>query len=144
MRSVIRFLGLAATILAIALVVPSALASTPHDLHATKDCSEYTGADPELLHHHRCRIRPIPAGTKVWYTGPIVGSSVFVSSETTLDDGHGNTATGYCIDDNRTGLGTCAFWKGTGKLAGFHAIVTVTVDAAGLYHWDGRYYFTGK
>ena len=144
MRSVIRFLGLAATILAIALVVPPALASTPHDLHATKDCSAYTGANPSYCTITVSNLGSIPAGTTVWYTGPIVGSSVFVSSETTLDDGHGNTATGYCIDDNRSGLGTCAFWKGTGKLAGFHAIVTVTVDSAGLYHWDGRYYFTGK
>ena len=119
-------------------------ASSPQDFHITKECSNFAGAVPSYCTITESNVAELPAGTRVWYAGPIVGNSVFVSSTAVLDDGHGNTATGYCIDDNHTGLGTCAFWKGTGKLAGFHAIATVTVDASGLYHWDGRYYFTGK
>lgn len=144
MRSAPRTIVLVATILALVVAVPSALASTPHELHFSKDCSKYAGTIPSYCTITVSNVAAIPVGTKVWYTGPVVTSSVFLSSTTVLKDGHGNTATGYCIDDNRTGAGTCAFWMGTGKLAGFHAIVTVTVDSTGLYHWDGRYYFTGK
>ena len=38
-------------------------------------------------------------------------------------------------------MGLCTFWKGTGTLAGFTSVVDVTIDATGLWHFDGMYYF---
>ncbi|WP_280110101.1 hypothetical protein [Rhizobium sp. CF142] len=35
--------------------------------------------------------------------------------------------------------GTCAFYAGSGTLAGFQAVVKVTVDDKQIYHWDGGY-----
>lgn len=35
--------------------------------------------------------------------------------------------------------GTCAFHAGSGTLAGFQAVVKVTVDDKQIYHWDGGY-----
>jgi hypothetical protein len=140
-----RLLLLAAALLASVAFAPSGVsASTVHAFHSTKDCSRYTGANPSYCTITVSNVTALPRGSKVWYSGPVLSSSSFVASVMTLKAGTGNTATGYCIDDNRTGLGTCAFWKGTGTLVGFHAIVTVTADAAGLYHWDGKYWFNGR
>ena len=35
--------------------------------------------------------------------------------------------------------GICAFYAGSGTLAGFMAIAQVSVDSAGIWHWDGSY-----
>ena len=48
MRSIFRLLALAATVVALVVVVPSALASSPHTLTITKECSQYTGANPSF------------------------------------------------------------------------------------------------
>jgi hypothetical protein len=37
-------------------------------------------------------------------------------------------------------MGLCTFWQGTGHLAGFTSVVDVTIDTAGLWHFDGMYY----
>jgi len=58
-----------------------------------------------------------------------------------IDAGVGNTATGTCIVDlSGTPLGMCSFLEGSGTLAGFQAIATVTMDASGSWHWDGSYH----
>jgi hypothetical protein len=46
--------------------------------------------------------------------------------------------------DLHTGVGMCTFWKGTGKLAGFHAVIHGSAESATAYHWDGFYYSSGK
>ena len=44
---------------------------------------------------------------------------------------------------NATATGMCTFWAGSGTLAGFNAIVDVTLDPdSGRFHWDGTYLFT--
>ncbi len=65
------------------------------------------------------------------------------SSTTILKTPSGATATGYCLGDNQSGIGMCTFWKGTGTLSGFHALIAVTCSGV-TCKWDGRYYFTGK
>jgi hypothetical protein len=86
----------------------------------------------------------IPSGAKVFYLGPVLGDVTtepnFLSSNALITDGHGNTASGYCIV-LASNLGMCAFREGTGNLTAFHASLNVTVDASGIWHWDGTYLF---
>ncbi len=143
MRSVRDFLAIPATILLLVVLVPSALASTPHTLTIGKECSQFTGKIPSFCTITSSNVTAIPVASKVWYYGPVVGSSVFLSSTAIINDGKGNTATGYCQVDNHTGVGLCMFWKGTGKLTGFHALIHGSGTFAD-YHWDGTYYFSGR
>jgi hypothetical protein len=130
-----------ATAIAVAGLAPAVAASTPHPLHITKDCSQYTGQIPSYCTITASNLPAIPAGTRVWYYGPVISSSVITSSSVVIKAGK-NTATGYCQVDNRTGGGMCTFWKGTGALAGFHALVTVSAESDVVFHWDGRYDFS--
>lgn len=115
--------------------------STPHPVHMIKDCSTYDGTTPSLCIIAESDLGAIPVGTKVWYLGPVLTNSYFLSSNVSLEAG-GGTATGYCIFETKPSIGICTFWKGTGSLARFTAVLDVTVDAAGLWHWDGIYYFS--
>jgi hypothetical protein len=132
-----------ATIVAVSLAVPGVSASTPHALHIVKECSEYTGANPSFCTITASNLSAIPAGTKVWYYGPVNGSSVMWSSITVMKATSAKTATGYCLGDNRSGIGMCTFWKGTGSLRGFHALINVACSGV-VCKWDGTYYFSGK
>jgi hypothetical protein len=89
-------------------------------------------------------VPAIPKGTKVVYTGPVVGSAVFLSSNVTIKASATSTATGYCMVDLHTGVGMCTFWKGTGTLTGFHAVIHGSSASPTAYHWDGFYYSSGK
>ena len=89
-------------------------------------------------------INLILTGSKIWYTGPVLTNSYFLSSNVTLDAAHGNTATGYCMFEASTSKGLCTFWKGTGTLAGFTSVVDVSIDAAGLWRFDGMYYISDQ
>jgi hypothetical protein len=115
--------------------------STPHEAHLTKDCSTYTGVTPSLCTIAASDLDVVPIGTKVWYLGPVLTNTYFLSSNVSLDAGHGNVATGYCIFESKPSTGICTFWKGTGTLTRFTATFDVTIDEQKLWHWDGIYYF---
>ena len=114
--------------------------STPHPVHILKDCSTFDGTPPSLCTIAESDLGAIPVGTKVWYLGPVLTNSYFLSSDVSLE-AVGGTATGYCIFVSKPSTGICTFWEGTGTLARFTAVLDVTRDAAGLWHWDGIYYF---
>ena len=80
----------------------------------------------------------IPEGTVATYSGPVFTNRP--STEVVLVTPNGATATGHCTL-GRTGLGTCTFSRGTGWLAGFHAILKVTTSCDGVVVWEGTYYF---
>ena len=149
MHSTRKLFGVAGTIVALTaaltVFVPSALASTTHTLTIVKNCSgTMTGKVGEYCTIMSSNVPAIPKGSKVVYSGPVVSSSVFLSSTAIIKASPGNTATGYCMVDLRTGVGMCTFWKGTGKLAGFHAVIHGSYESATAYHWDGFYYSAGK
>ena len=149
MRSTRRFLTLAATILALSALTPSVSAqssSTPPDapnaLHATKDCSGFTGLPGSICILTASNLAQIPVGSLYIYYGPELSNPMMLSSAMVLDAGDGNTAFGYCMVDQKAGpSGMCTFWAGTGTLVGFNAVVTVTVDSTGAWHLDGTYLF---
>lgn len=126
---------------ALIVLAPGVSAKPTFPLHAVKDCSTYTGVVPSLCTIAKSDAAVLPVGTRVWYQGPVLTNIYFLSSVTVLDDEAGDTATGYCIYGAEASRGMCSFYAGTGKLDRFHALVDVTIDASGLWHWDGMYYF---
>jgi hypothetical protein len=119
---------------------PSAF-SQSHPLLLTKTC--------DAIDH--CTVitaeaGPIPVGTGAFYTGPLLENRT--TSGIVLTTPSGDTATGHCSLNHKTGLGTCVFTSGTGELAGFHANVKVTSDfvsdPAGVFTWSGTYHFVGR
>ena len=58
--------------------------------------------------------------------------------------GPGNVARGHCTLVFASLPGRCTFSGGTGTFTHFHASVAVSVDATGLWHWEGTYSFTRR
>lgn len=129
----------AGAVLAITSVAPAAPDMQP--LNISKECSQYTGDTPSFCTITESSLAVIPSGTKILYYGPVVSSPYFSSSTAVIAVGNGDTAVGYCVvyDTASPPLGTCAFHAGSGALAGFQAIVKVTVDDKQIWHWDGGY-----
>jgi hypothetical protein len=110
-------------------------------LKISKECSEFTGESPSFCTITESSLAAIPAGTKILYYGPVISSLLFVSTTAVIAVGAGDTALGYCVtyDSASPPSGTCAFHAGSGTLAGFQAVVAVTVDDEQIWHWDGGY-----
>jgi len=142
MRSVRSLLAVATTILAFGVVAQAASAADKmKPLNISKECSQYTGGTPSFCTIKESNLDLIPAGTKIFYYGPVTSSPLFTSSTAVLAVGPGNTAVGYCVvyDTASPPVGTCAFHAGSGTLSGFQAILKVTVDDKQVWHWDGGY-----
>jgi hypothetical protein len=130
----------ASAILTVAAFAQPALAEGMQPLKVSKECSQYSGDVPSFCTITESSLDALPAGTKVLYYGPVAKNPNFSSNNVVLDDGAGNTAAGNCIVYFGGGpAGMCAFYAGSGKLAGFQAIVKVTVDDKQIWHWDGGY-----
>jgi hypothetical protein len=109
-------------------------------LKLAKECSQYSGGIPSFCTITESSLGALPSGTRVLYYGPVTSNPNFSSNDVVLDDGAGNTAAGNCIVDFAgEPAGICAFYAGNGTLAGFQAVVKVSVDEAGLWHWEGSY-----
>ena len=129
----------AVAILALKSEAYSAPAMEP--LKIAKECSQYSGETPSFCTITESNLAAIPKGTKIFYYGPVNGSPLFTSSAVVLAVGPGDSAVGHCVvyDTAKPPLGLCAFNAGSGALAGFQAIVKVTVDDKQLWHWEGGY-----
>lgn len=141
MRNTPLFLLLAGAALGCAIAgQPAAAASALKPLKVAKECSQYTGGVPSFCTITESSLAAIKPGSKILYYGPVTNNAEFSSNNVILDDGAGNTAAGNCIVDFGAGpAGFCAFYGGNGTLAGFQAIVKVTVDAKRIWHWDGGF-----
>jgi hypothetical protein len=139
MRSVRSLAAVTATVLALAVLVPSASAHSPrtHELRATKECSAYTGLAGSYCTFTSSSLAAIKAGSRIFYASPAGTTSL--DSDVVIVVGHRTTATGHCALDFTTGLGKCTFWKGTGELAGFRASVDVSYLGGPDWAWDGTY-----
>ncbi len=132
---------------ALACLSAPAFADTPampatKELHILKECSGYGEPAPTFCQVTQSNVAEIPKGTKIWYWGPDLGINdpVMFATNATIDAGQNNLATGFCMGDQRDmdhQKGMCAYTAGTGTLAGFHALITVTAAATGDVHWDG-------
>ena len=83
---------------------------------------------------------PIPAGSDIYYSGPLLEART--TSRIVVTTPGGDTATGNCSLSYRTFEGTCVLTDGTGALAGLHANLKVFMsDPSGVFTWEGRYHF---
>jgi hypothetical protein len=108
-------------------------------LHATKECSQYTGLAGSFCTFTKSNLAAIKVGSKIFYDQPDGVPTGLLDSNVVLDAGGGNRAVGRCTLDDTTNLGLCAFSDGTGQFAGFHA--RVQVDCTSVCRWDGAYSF---
>ena len=83
---------------------------------------------------------PFPVGTEVNYFGPLLEART--TSRIRVTTPGGATADGHCSVSYKTGTGTCVITSGTGALAGLHANLEVSSDAAFVvFTWEGRYHY---
>lgn len=134
-------LSMLSTVIVLALTSAAPAEPTMQPFKISKECSQYTGETPSFCTIKESNLSAIPVGTKILYYGPVTGSPLFTSSSAVITVGNGDSAVGYCVvyDTASPALGTCAFHAGSGALAGFQAVVKVTVDEKQIWHWDGGY-----
>ena len=114
-------------LVALAVAIPSASASTARNFHVEKDCANLRCVITESSY------RGIAAGSEIRYSVNQDGSlTAVISAE------HG-TATGRCALASLPG--SCVFSSGTGSLTQFHLEVAVTTTDGVTWFWDGSYWF---
>ena len=119
---------------------PAPLAASPRsgDVHATKECSGFTGEAGSFCRITSSTLKAIEVDSRIVYLQPDqVGTSV--GSDVVLDlPGPGNNkAFGHCS----LAVGVCTFSGGTGKFNGFSASVRVSYLGGLDWAWDGTYSF---
>ena len=130
MRSIRHLVVAAGVVLALAIVAPTAGASSDRPFHVAKDCAGLTCVITSSTY------KAIPAGSVINYSENADGSLTAV-----ITGAHG-TATGRCdlAPIFTTGdPGTCVFTTGTGSLTPLHLSVAVTTSDYTTWYWDGAY-----
>jgi hypothetical protein len=144
-RPLVVIAGFVALILALGTGAASISASERNrkhrQLHATKNCKDYTGAAGSFCTITSSSLPEIKVGSKVIYDQAAGIPEGMLDSNIVLDAGDGNRAVGRCTLDLVTRLGLCTFSDGTGELAGFHARVDVSHLGGRDWAWDGTYSF---
>jgi hypothetical protein len=111
-------------------------------LHVTKQCSDppYDGTVGSFCTITSSNIPAIEPGMRVVYLAT-PGSGV-LDSDLALGFGQGSALGHVVLDLTKTPpSGRITFSAGTGKFSRFRADAAVSVDGAGVWHWDGRYRF---
>jgi hypothetical protein len=149
LRSIRLFVAVATGVaLLTVLGASSALAAETKTFTGQKNCGSAVTISPPNPGGY-CLIMKaslkILMGAKVYYThpDPTALAAGVLTSPVTLKATNGSTATGRCTFYFATGTGLCVYSSGTGRLAGFHARLSVgTVDATlGIYSLKGPYWF---
>ena len=121
--------GLAATLPGTAATAPHAVLLLTKTCDAIDHCTVITSSSG-----------PFPVGSDVNYFGPLLEART--TSRIRVTTPGGDAADGHCSVSYKTGTGTCVITGGTGALAGLHANLKVSSDAAfAVFTWEGRYYF---
>ena len=140
MRSVRSLAAVAATVLALTVLVPAASAASPKAFHLDKTCapdsSEPLGYVCTVQHSD---FKWFPAGTEVHYTSQNQAGDVV---QATIPIKNGST-NGACVWSSPVNA-VCTFSPGSGRLTQFHLVVDVTANAdQSIWYWDGTYWFDG-
>ena len=107
-------------------------------LHVTKECSEYepkAGAFCTILSSN---VPQLKRGMRVVYLQAPGANGL--DTDVVLSRDHGSAAFGHVVLNATTRRVT--FSGGTGALARFQAEADVSVDADGVWHWEGTYSFS--
>ena len=145
-----RILALISCVIAAAFVATAGSATQAQSrsgpLHVTKECSEFNGQAGGWCTITSSNISAIKPGMRVVYRGP-PGIAV-LDTDIVLSLAHrwgalvdNRTAFGHVVLDLATGTGRVTLSGGTGIFRGFSADAVVSVDARGVWHWDGTYSF---
>jgi hypothetical protein len=123
-------------------ILATAGSATPRcgDLHVTKECSQYNGAAGSFCTITSSNISAIKPGMRVVYLRALSG--FVLNTDLVLSSEHGSAGSGHVVLNLATRHGRVTFEGGTGRFAGFEADVDVSLDASGVWHWDGTYSFT--
>lgn len=109
-------------------------------LHATKECSQYTGAAGSFCTITSSNLKALDVGSKVVYAQ--AAGAAGLDSDLVLYSGPGNSAVGHVTLSFATLSGVVTFSGGTGQFKHFQASVIVTYNAVTqLWYWDGTYSF---
>ena len=110
-------------------------------LHATKDCSGFTGLVGAYCTIRSSNVKALKVGSRIFYVQE--AGKTALDSDTVIYVKRGSVATGHCLLRFATGVGLCTISDGTGTLAGFRLRVRVTASSSipKLWHWDGTYSF---
>jgi hypothetical protein len=137
-----RTLALVLAVAAAGIVVTAGSATATKQsgaLHVTKECSQYDGSAGSYCTITSSNVAAIEPGMKVVYlAAPADG---VLSSNIVLSSGQGGAAFGRVVLGLRSAMGFVSLSAGTGRFAGFHAHVVVSLDSNGVWHWDGTYSF---
>ncbi len=126
--------------LVLAGVAPTVAASPRSgDLRVAKECSEYTGEAGSFCTFTSSNVKAIKPGDRIVYAQAAGPGSL--DTDVAIVTGPGNIAAGHCTLVFASLPGRCTFSGGTGKFTHFRASVAVSVDATGLWHWEGTYSF---
>jgi hypothetical protein len=127
--------------LSLAGLVPGVAASPRSgELHVTKECSEYSGLAGSFCTFIGSNIKAIDGDDRIVYTVAAgVGS---LDTDVVIAGGPDGVASGHCTLVFASLPGRCTFSGGTGIFTHFRASVAVSLDSAGLWHWDGTYEFS--
>jgi hypothetical protein len=106
-------------------------------LHITKECSEYDGSAGSFCTITSSNVRSIKPGMRVVYLQPL--GSAGLDTDIVLSFGDGPAAYGHVVLDGATDRGRVTFSGGTGEFERFRASAVVSVDASGVWHWEGAY-----
>ena len=135
MRSFRSLMVVVAAIIAFSVLAPSVAAGSNHHkaFHLTKTCESDV-----LCTVVSANFKPFRPGTDITYVNSDPWNGL---AYPTIKIRHGST-TGVCDWNQPEGpvLAKCTFSTGTGRLAGFHLKVDVTLSGD-IWHWDGTYWF---
>ena len=138
-----RIVLIVAAILLLAGIAPGVAASPRSGvLHVTKECSEYTFEAGSFCTFTSSNIKSIKPGDRIVYA-EAAGIDA-LDTDVVIVGGRGNIAAGHCTLVFASLPGRCTFSGGTGKFNHFQASADVSVDASGLWHWDGTYGFSPR
>ena len=128
-------------LLRIRCLLAGSLAPKHEGIHATKDCSGFTGLVGAYCTIRSSNVKALKVGSKIFYVQE--AGKTALDSDTVVYVKRGSVATGHCFLRHATGAGLCTMSDGTGTLAGFRLRVRVKADASvpELFHWDGTYSF---
>jgi hypothetical protein len=110
------------------------------ELHATKDCSGFTGLIGAYCTIRSSNVEALKVGSKIFYVQE--SGKTALDSDTIIYVKRGSVATGHCFLGGN-GVGLCTISDGTGTLDGFRFRVRVRASSSipKLWHWDGTYSF---
>jgi hypothetical protein len=138
------------TVILISVVVAAAIVATggfamhssqrSGPLHVTKECSQYNGTVGSFCTITSSNINAIRPGMRVVYLG--APANGMLDTDIVLSFEHGSAASGHVALNLATRQGQVTLSGGTGRFTHFHADAAVTVDASGVWHWDGTHSFT--